>query len=64
MNSLTPINTAMPPNPPPASVGQGDSRPRVPLSQLLPTGGELVILHDGQEYVLRLTSNGKLLLTK
>lgn len=41
-----------------------DGRPRIALSSLMRTGGELVIEHDGQDYLLRLTSNGKLILTK
>lgn len=53
--------TAPSPRQPPA---MPDGRPRVPLSTLLGSGTELVIEHQGQEYLLRLTSNGKLLLTK
>jgi len=34
------------------------------LDKLLGKNNELVIEHQGQEYLLRLTSNGKLLLTK
>ncbi|MBR9971471.1 hemin uptake protein HemP [Magnetospirillum sp. J10] len=45
-------------------VTSGDARPRVALSTLLAQGTELVIEHDGHDYLLRLTSNGKLLLTK
>lgn len=41
-----------------------DGRRRVPLDKLLGKNNELVIIHQGQEYLLRLTSNGKLLLTK
>ncbi|MCA1908497.1 MAG: hemin uptake protein HemP [Magnetospirillum sp.] len=41
-----------------------DGRRRVPLDKLLGKNNELVIVHQGQEYLLRLTSNGKLLLTK
>ncbi|MGE4278400.1 MAG: hemin uptake protein HemP [Magnetospirillum sp.] len=41
-----------------------DGRRRVPLDKLLGKNNELVIEHQGQEYLLRLTSNGKLLLTK
>jgi hemin uptake protein HemP len=38
--------------------------PRTVLStDLLGAGGELVILHNGREYRLRLTQNGKLILT-
>jgi len=45
-------------------VVSADARPRVALSTLLARGNELVIEHDGHAYLLRLTSNGKLLLTK
>ena len=37
---------------------------RIAVSQLLEGGREAVLLHDGAEYRLRLTSNGKLILTK
>ncbi len=38
--------------------------PRKILSQsLLGTGRELVIVHNGKEYRLRVTQNGKLILT-
>jgi hemin uptake protein HemP len=37
---------------------------RIAISQLLEGGREAVLLHDGAEYHLRLTSNGKLILTK
>ena len=36
---------------------------RVPSEALLGTQGELVIVHNGREYRLRLTQNGKLILT-
>lgn len=36
---------------------------RVESEQLLGPRGELVILHKGREYRLRLTRNGKLILT-
>jgi hemin uptake protein HemP len=35
----------------------------VPSEALLGANGELVILHNGREYRLRLTQNGKLILT-
>ena len=38
--------------------------PRVPVTELLGSGREAVLVHDGTEYRLRLTSNGKLILTK
>jgi hemin uptake protein HemP len=37
---------------------------RIAISDLLGGGREAVLLHDGTEYRLRLTSNGKLILTK
>jgi hemin uptake protein HemP len=38
--------------------------PRVPVTDLMGGGREAVLVHDGIEYRLRLTSNGKLILTK
>jgi hemin uptake protein HemP len=38
--------------------------PRIAIRDLLGGGREAVLLHDGEEYRLRLTSNGKLILTK
>lgn len=38
--------------------------PRVPVETLMAGGREAVLLHAGTEYRLRLTSNGKLILTK
>ena len=40
------------------------SVPRIAVADLLGAGREVVLLHDGTEYRLRLTSNGKLILTK
>ncbi|HEX4635175.1 MAG TPA: hemin uptake protein HemP [Rhizomicrobium sp.] len=37
---------------------------RIAIRDLLDGGREAVLLHDGIEYRLRLTSNGKLILTK
>jgi hemin uptake protein HemP len=50
----------------------GDSKPqtrpkppvRIAIRDLLAGGREAVLLHEGTEYRLRLTSNGKLILTK
>jgi len=36
---------------------------RVPSATLLGNAGQLVIVHNGREYRLRLTQNGKLILT-
>jgi hemin uptake protein HemP len=38
--------------------------PRIPVTELMGSGREAVLVHDGIEYRLRLTSNGKLILTK
>lgn len=58
-------------------VGRGESKapkrsggspsqpvPRVAVSDLMGAGREAVLVHDGCDYRLRLTSNGKLILTK
>jgi len=37
---------------------------RIAIREILDGGREAVLLHDGSEYRLRLTSNGKLILTK
>jgi hemin uptake protein HemP len=39
-------------------------RQRVSTADLMRGGRELVLLHDGQEYILRITKTGKLILTK
>jgi hemin uptake protein HemP len=46
----------------------GDSRGRPPvrieLVHLLEGGREAIIVHNGEDYRLRVTANGKLILTK
>jgi hemin uptake protein HemP len=37
---------------------------RIDVHELMAGGREAVLLHDSEEYRLRLTSNGKLILTK
>ena len=39
-------------------------RPRIRLEDLLGGGEEVVIAHGAKEYLLRITKNGKLILTK
>jgi len=51
-------NIKPPPPPVPATALK-----RVPSETLLGTAKEMVILHNGREYRLRLTQNGKLILT-
>lgn len=47
----------------PARPTAGGSTPRVCSRELLRDGGQLIIEHAGREYRLRVTSNGKLILT-
>ncbi|WP_341703906.1 hemin uptake protein HemP [Ferrovibrio sp.] len=42
----------------------GDAPPRLSSRSLFGTGREVIIEHDGADYRLRVTSNGKLILTK
>jgi hemin uptake protein HemP len=49
---------------PKRSVPASQSTPRIAIRDLLGSGREAVLLHDGEEYRLRLTSNRKLILTK
>jgi hemin uptake protein HemP len=48
---------------PPASARPADEFRRVSSEALLGVAKALVILHNGREYRLRLTQNGKLILT-
>ena len=43
--------------------GSGNAPHCVTSDQLLGAAGELVIMHAGRQYRLRLTQNGKLILT-
>jgi hemin uptake protein HemP len=47
----------------PAS-GRGPSIPRIDASTLLASSREIILVHNQQEYRLRITSNDKLILTK
>ncbi len=64
--SIVPHRSPGPPNPirsfePAAPVAS--PTPRIRSEQLLGGGNELVIEHHGREYRLRVTRNGKLILT-
>ena len=39
-------------------------RQRVSTTDLMGGGRELILLHEGEEYILRITKAGKLILTK
>ncbi|HVZ28471.1 MAG TPA: hemin uptake protein HemP [Rhizomicrobium sp.] len=47
----------------PPKAGRGQPA-RIEAAQLFGGHREVILEHDGQEYRLRLTSNGKLILTK
>jgi hemin uptake protein HemP len=40
------------------------SAPRYKVSDLMRGGREMVLEHDGADYLLRITANGRLILTK
>ena len=43
---------------------RGPSLPRIDASTLLASSREIILVHNDQEYRLRITSNDKLILTK
>lgn len=47
-----------------SSADDGQRTRRLKLTDLLGSGREAVIEHDGHDYHLRITSKGKLILTK
>lgn len=47
-----------------ASPNEPPQRPVLQLSDLLAGGREAIIVHGGEHYRLRVTANGKLILTK
>ncbi len=53
-----------PSSPPVSTSSTAASVPIWQIETLLASGKEAVILHDGQAYRLRITSNRKLILTK
>jgi hemin uptake protein HemP len=50
----------------PSDTGDSRIRPpvRIQLANLLEGGREAIIVHNGEDYRLRVTANGKLILTK
>ena len=59
----TPLPPLSPDPEPAASRSGADSPPRIESATLFGRARELVILHAGREYRLRVTQNGKLILT-
>ena len=58
------VRSNMPGKPAKASMPSSKPVKRIAVSDLMSGAREAVLLHDGDEYRLRLTSNGKLILTK
>ena len=62
------INAENDPQPATPSATAASAEPqhpvRVIVSELLAGGREAILVHDGQDYRLRITANGKLILTK
>jgi hemin uptake protein HemP len=57
--------TERPPQPSPAeSHLSWSQRRRISTADLMQGDRELIIVHEGEEYVLRITKTGKLILTK
>ncbi len=55
----------MDPTPKSSPAGErGGAIPRIDASTLLASSREIILVHNQQEYRLRLTSNDKLILTK
>jgi hemin uptake protein HemP len=52
------------PEAPSHDAGGAEQRIRVSVAELLQGGREAILVHDGQDYRLRITANGKLILTK
>jgi hemin uptake protein HemP len=46
------------------SIAPGDKKPRIESTHLFQGEREVVIVHQTKEYSLRITRNGKLILTK
>ena len=63
-DSSSQVRSSMPGSPARKSISTVKPVKRIAVSDLLSGGREAVLLHDGDEYRLRLTSNGKLILTK
>jgi len=53
------------PSPPPQPKGDGPTPIKeIDVASLIGAGREVVLLHRGERYRLRVTANGKLILTK
>ena len=68
MEQASLINTENDQRSPAPSAATAHAKPqrpvRVIVSELLAGGREAILVHGGQDYRLRITANGKLILTK
>jgi hemin uptake protein HemP len=48
----------------PTTPGFGAQRKRITTADLMQAAREIIVLHQGEEYLLRITKTGKLILTK
>jgi hemin uptake protein HemP len=64
VESSSQVRASMPGTPAKRPTSPNQPLKRIAVSDLLGGRREAVLLHDGDEYRLRLTSNGKLILTK
>lgn len=56
--------TLEPRHEPPTSPGSGPPRKRITTADLMQGARAIIVLHQGEEYLLRITKTGKLILTK
>jgi hemin uptake protein HemP len=56
--------TPEPRHAPPASPVSCPQRQRITTADLMQGAREIIVLHHGEEYLLRITKTGKLILTK
>jgi hemin uptake protein HemP len=49
---------------PSAAPGSCPQRKRITTTDLMQGAREIIVLHQGEEYLLRITKSGKLILTK
>jgi hemin uptake protein HemP len=60
----TVMRCAVKPTAEPSIIAPAAKKPRVESSHLFQGNNEIVIVHQKEEYNLRITKNGKLILTK
>ena len=56
--------TPEPRHEPPTAPGLSPQRKRITTADLMQGAREIIVFHQGEEYLLRMTKTGKLILTK